>query len=305
MKHPAWPALPYEEWAPTKKTLHMCAQMIGKARLALSPPQPEWLHACLGLDGRGFTTGAMPCGERLVSMGIDLYAGALWIEESGGGRASVPLGPQRCVADIWADFRRELAGLGVRVDIWEKPQEIEDVTPFSENRHDRTLVLEHAQRFYRVLATQVGLFEEFRSRFFGRSGVPFWWGGFDLAVLLFSGRHLSAPGDRGYIMRYDLDAEHMNAGFWAGDDGNPIAGFYGYLVPRPDGCETAPVRPEHAGWVEAMEMWLMPYEAVRTSPDPRQAVLDFLDSVYQVAVTQGGWDVGAFEYVRPAPRVRG
>ena len=52
MNHDAWPALPYEAWMPTKKTLHMCAQMIGKARLALSPPQPEWLHACLYLDGR-------------------------------------------------------------------------------------------------------------------------------------------------------------------------------------------------------------------------------------------------------------
>jgi hypothetical protein len=41
----AWPALDYAEWAPTKKTLHMVAQMLGKARLAVSPPQPEWLHA--------------------------------------------------------------------------------------------------------------------------------------------------------------------------------------------------------------------------------------------------------------------
>ena len=55
-----WPALPYEQWAATKRTLHMCAQMLGKAALALAPPQPEWLHARLCLDARGFTTGAMP-----------------------------------------------------------------------------------------------------------------------------------------------------------------------------------------------------------------------------------------------------
>ena len=46
--HDAWPAMPYAEWAPTKKTLHMVAQMLGKARLALAPPQPEWLPAHLG-----------------------------------------------------------------------------------------------------------------------------------------------------------------------------------------------------------------------------------------------------------------
>ena len=70
-------------------------------------------------------------------------------------------------------------------------------------------------------------------------------------------------------MRYDLDAEHMNAGFWPGDDNSPIAGFYGYLVPRPAGCDTAPIEPEHAGWVEAMGEWMMPYEAVRTCDEPR------------------------------------
>jgi hypothetical protein len=48
MNHEAWPALPYANWAPTKKTLHMVAQMLGNARLALAPPQPEWLPAHLG-----------------------------------------------------------------------------------------------------------------------------------------------------------------------------------------------------------------------------------------------------------------
>ena len=299
MEHPAWPALPYEDWAPTKKILQMCAQMIGKARLALAPPQPEWLHASLFLDGRGLGTGAMPYGERIVSMGIDVYQGCLWIDVSGGLRATVPLGPDRCVADIWADFESRLAELGIDVRIAEKPQELADVTPFSRNTRDRTFVAEHAQRFHQVLSAIDGVFEEFRSTFFGRSGVQFWWGAFDLAVLLFSGRHETAPDDRGYIMRYDLDAEQMNAGFWPGDDNAPQPALYAYLYPRPDGCETAPVEPEHAGWVEAMEEWMLPYDAVRTCDDPRQAILDFLDSVYRVAVTQGGWDRADHEYVRP------
>ena len=299
MEHAAWPALPYEQWAPTKKTLQMCAQMIGKARLALAPPQPEWLNSCLYLDGRGLTTGPVPSGERLVSMGIDVYEGSLWIDASDGRRVFAALGPDQCVADIWADFTRGLSELGIEADIWDKPQELADVTPFSENIHDCAFVPEHAQRFYRLLATLDGIFEEFRSAFFGRSSVQFWWGACDFAVLLFNGQHAAAPDDLGYIMRYDLDAEHMNAGFWTGDDNAPQAGFYAYLVPRPDGCETAKIEPEHADWVEAMGEWMMPYDAVRTCDDPRQAVLDFLGSVYGVAVTQGGWDAEAHEYVVP------
>jgi hypothetical protein len=303
MEHSAWPALPYEEWAATKKTLQMCAQMLGKARLALSPTQPEWLHTSLQLDGRGFTTGAMPSGEHAVAMGVDVYEATLWIDVSDGRRAAVELGSGRCVAEVWSEVLRRLAEFGVDVAIWEKPQEVADATPFSENHHDCTFVPEHAQRYYRLLATLDGVFEEFRSRFFGRTGVQLWWGGFDFAVLLFSGRHEVAPDDRGYIMRYDLDAEHMNAGFWPGDDTSQQAGFYAYLHPRPDGCETAPVEPESAGWVEAVGEWMLPYESVRSCDDPRKAVLEFLGSVYEVAVTRGGWDREAFAYVAPpAPR---
>ena len=74
-----------------------------------------------------------------------------------------------------------------------------------------------------MLSAINSVFEEFRSQFFGRSGVQFWWGGFDLTVLLFNGRATPAPAGSGYIMRYDLDAEHLNAGFWAGDDERPGA----------------------------------------------------------------------------------
>ena len=303
--HADWPALPYEEWAPTKKTLHMVAQMIGKAKLALMPPQPEWLHVSLGLDSHGFTTGPMPHGARVVSMGIDVFASTLWIRSSDGGGPEVPLGPDRCVAAIWGDFRAALAGLELDIDIWEKPQEVPDVTPFSQNTHDCTLVPEHAQRFHRILSSTNAVFEEFRAQFFGRSSIPFWWGGFDLAVLLFSGRKTPAPTERGYIMQHDLDAEHLNAGFWAGDESAPQPGFYAYVVPRPAGCETASMEPPYAGWVEAMGQWLMPYEAVRTCPDPRRAILDFLIAAYRVATTLGGWDAEAHTYVRPPASRRG
>ncbi len=48
---------------------------------------------------------------------------------------------------------------------------------------DCTFVPEHAQRFHRVLASVDGVYERFRSDFFGRSGIHFWWGAFDFAVL--------------------------------------------------------------------------------------------------------------------------
>ncbi len=304
MNDEAWPAMPYAEWEPTKKTLHMVTQMLGKTRLALAAPEAEWLGTCLYLDPRGLTTGAMPLGTDVVSIGIDVYDVVIRIDVSDGRRATVSLGPERCVSDIWADFRAALDGLRIDADIWEKPQELADTTPFSENTHDCTIVPEHVQRFHRVLCAIDGVFEEFRSPYFGRTGVQFWWGGFDFAVLLFTGRRLQAPDDRGYIMRYDLDAEQMNAGFWPGDDTAPEARFWAYIVPRPDGCEVEPIRPAPAAWADAIGEWILPYEQVRASDDPRQAILDFLNSVYRVAVTNGGWDQEAQHYAPPPPAPR-
>ena len=269
----AWPALPYEEWAPTLKTLQMVAQMVGKVRLSLAPPQPEWLNACLYLDGRGFTTNAIPFETDVVSLGIDVFDSAIWIRVSDGRGATVPLGTDRSVADIWADLRAALAGLGVDVDVWDKPQETADTTPFSENTHDRTIEPDHAQRFYRVLCAVDGAFEEFRSSFFGRSSIQFWWGAFDFCVLLFSGRRAAVPDDTGYIMRYDLDAEQMNAGFWPGDDKNRRR-----RASTPTSCRDrrAARRPpfgrRHAAWEEALGEWRMSYDQVRASDDPRATV---------------------------------
>jgi hypothetical protein len=150
--HPDWPELPYSEWAPTRRTLHMATQMIGKAKLAMAPPLPEWLNARLFLDSRGFVTGPLPYGSKTVSMGIDVFESALWIASGDGRPATLPLAPDRCVAVVWSDFQAALAELGIVLDLWEKPQEVADATPFSQDRRDCTFAAEQAQRFHRILS---------------------------------------------------------------------------------------------------------------------------------------------------------
>ncbi|HUK77375.1 MAG TPA: DUF5996 family protein [Thermoleophilia bacterium] len=300
----AWPALSYEEWAPTLKTLHLHAQMLGKLKLALHPPLPEWLHAGLTLDARGVSTGPLAGDGRVVDAGIDLFDGVLWVRAA-DRTAVIALTGGRPVAEVWRAFGQALRDLGVAADLWDKPQEMPDeTTPLPANEHDRTVDLAHARRLYRVLATVHGLFDQFRAPFFGRTGVQLWWGAFDLAVLLFSGAQVTAPDDRGYIMRYDLDAQHLNAGFWPGNDAAPQAVFYAYIHPRPDGCATAAIEPPGAGWVEALGQWVLSYDDARRSGDPAAAVLGFLRSAYRVALTIGGWDEAAQRYEAPPPPPR-
>jgi Family of unknown function (DUF5996) len=300
----AWPALPYEEWAPTKKTLHLVTQMMGKVRLALAPPQPSWLHTCLYLDARGFTTGAIPLDGSVLQVGLDVYDLVIWVRIGDGRTVTIPLSPDRSIAKIWSDLLRTLADLGIQADLWDKPQEMDDTTPLGSLTAVATIVPEHAQRFFRILGSIDAVFEEFRSSFFGRSGVQFWWGGFDFCVILFTGRKVDPPDHRGYILRYDLDAEQMNAGFWVGDDAHPNPTFFAYLIPRPPGCEVAPVQPALAGWAENMDEWMLSYDHVRASADPRAEILAFLRSVYQFAVSDAGWDGESHTYVAPPPAPR-
>jgi hypothetical protein len=54
-----WPVLEWEQWRDTAETLHMYMQIVGKARLALTPIQNHWWNIAFYLTARGLTTSAM------------------------------------------------------------------------------------------------------------------------------------------------------------------------------------------------------------------------------------------------------
>jgi len=50
------PELHLADWRPTKDTLHLYCQIVGKVRLATTPPRNHWWNAPLYVDVRGLTT---------------------------------------------------------------------------------------------------------------------------------------------------------------------------------------------------------------------------------------------------------
>jgi len=272
--------------------------MMGKLRLALSPSQPEWFHASLELGARGLTTGAVPCGDRSIEVRLDIPDGALVLHASDRSSRRIPLQPGRPIAEIWADYRAALADLGVDAEMPDRPQELADTTPLSEDHRERTWDAASVASWFTAITAIRNVFDEWRSPFFGRTGVEFWWGAFDLTVLAFTGRRATPPADANFIMRYDLDAEFLALGFWPGDAQNDAL-FYGYIVPEPPGCAVRPLDAPGAGWVATMGEWVLPYEVVRSTPDPRRALLAFMQSVYRAAGALGGWDLASFRYERP------
>lgn len=271
-----WPELPYEAWQETRDTLHMYIQIVGKIRAALTPVEEDWGHAPLYVTARGVNTSPIPHPNGVFDIDIDFIDHVLSVRTTEGRVDRIRLVP-RTVAHFYAELIDVLDGAGLAVEIKAVPSDIPDGIPFAEDAVHGSYEPEWANRFWRVLVCVDRVLKEHRSHFRGKtSPVQLWWGSFDLAYCRFSGR---LP-----------DTEHAAVGFWPGDKRFPHAAFYAYTSPKPDGIEAATLEPDAAFWSNDLAEFLLPYEAVRASPDPRSALIAFLESSYRAGTECGGWD---------------
>jgi hypothetical protein len=290
----AWPALPLAAWKDTYATLHMITQVVGKVRLALSPPVNHWWGVAFYLDARGMTTSAMPYGAGTVEIRFDFIDHAVIVETSGGGVGRVPLSP-RPVAEFYREFLALLGELGIRVKIWSRPAEVPDPIPFEKDVQHAAYDAEYAQRCWRAMLSADTAFQEFRARFLGKSSPShFFWGGFDLAVTRFNGRR-SPEKIEDWLEREAYSHELISAGFWPGGSGVDGAAFYAYARPEPAGFAQRRMRPAQARYDPRLKQFLLMYDDVRAAASPKQAVLDFLQSTYEAAADLARWDRAALE----------
>ena len=69
-----WPALPQGSWSDTCATLQLWLQMVGKVRMALTPPLNHCWNVTLYPTIRGLTTTPMAHGSRRVQIDFDFGA---------------------------------------------------------------------------------------------------------------------------------------------------------------------------------------------------------------------------------------
>jgi hypothetical protein len=297
-----WPELPLDSWADTYATLHLWTQVVGKTGLAFAPMQNHWWQVALLPTARGLVTHALPVGGRTLDVEFDFVDHRLVARTSAGRRGELALAP-RTVADFYGAYVALLAGLGVALHYRAKPCEVVEAIPFAEDTRHASYDPAAARRCWQVIARSAGVLAQFRARFVGKcSPAHFWWGAFDLSCTRFSGR--TAPPHPGgfpnladWVTREAYSHECISAGWWPGTPGGPVAepAFYAYAYPEPHGCPSAPIRPAAASYHPDLREWVLPYEAVRTAPDPEATLLEFLESTYAVAADLGGWDRKALE----------
>ena len=153
-----------------------------------------------------------------------------------------------------------------------------------------------AHRWWQIVSRLAPVFAERRSSFFGKtSPVHFFWGGFDLAVTQIFGAPGAAARGATAFMREAYSHEVISHGFWPGSGPVLEPAFYAYAVPEPAGLKEAAVQPSAAYYHHELGEFILPYEAVRTAPDPVEAIRAFIDSTYDRAATLGRWDRAALE----------
>jgi hypothetical protein len=287
-----WPALPYEQWHETCDTLHAHTQVLGKLAVALAPPEPQLQHTALRLTARGWETAPLPApdGSGALVVALDLRTHEAVIENSGGYVERLPLAPDRAVGEVTREVLAAVGRCAGAVEINMTPQEVSWTVPLDEDdQHARYNPVQVAAYFNAATHAALAL-AEFRAPYRGRSTpVNAWWGSFDLAVNLFSGRPAEPPSDD-FIMRNAMDAQEVAIGWWPGDPRYERAAFYAYAHPAPEGFAAAALSPAPARWEASLGEYVLDWEDVCASREPHEVVLEFCRSAFLHACAVCGWD---------------
>jgi hypothetical protein len=291
-----WPSLALADWQDTHDTLHMWMQIVGKTRLALAPKQNHWWHVPLYVSARGLTTTPIPYGSRTFEVDFDFIDHRLTVETSEGTIREIALRPQT-VADFYREYTDVLAGLGIVVNLWPVPVEIDHPIPFLEDRLHASYDSAHAHRFFRMLVQADRIMKRFQGRFLGKtSPVHLFWGAFDLALTRFSGRRGPEHKDtEWWVLREANSHEEISVGFWPGSGTVAEPAFYAYTRPEPPGLASTAIRPAAAYYSRELGDFILPYEMVRSASSPDETVLDFYQSAYNAGADLARWDRAALD----------
>jgi len=300
-----WPDLTVERDHETLAMLHLAAQMLGKIRVAHAPWVNHGWHVALQPNARGLATlPTAASGGRTFTLTLDLcrHAIVLWISD--GGREELPLN----AGSVSALHGRLIAVLELH-DLPSSfnavPNEVPDAVPFAADEAPRDYARDSAERFRGAIAAMLPVFARFRAGFAGKaSPVHFWWGSFDLASSVFSGRKApphpgGMPGLPDRIAREVYSDAVASAGFWAGGLAAAEPFFYSYIYPEPDGYRSAGVK--HGRFDESYGEYVLPYAEVRTSNAPDRMLLEFFESAYEAGANLAKWDRAALEREPVAP----
>lgn len=286
--------IPLEAWRPTKNTLHLYCQIVGKIRLAMHPWINHWWHVPLYVTPVGLSTRTIPYSGGNFEIEFDFYDHKLLIRTSRGKCEDFALYDGLAVADFYSSLFKNLAKLGIEPEIKAVPYEAPSTTPFADDSENKSYDKEYVERFHQTLVAVDRILNEFRGRFCGKSTpVHMFWHSFDLALTRFSGKRVAPREGASMVEREAYSHEVISFGFWFGDDDLPAPAFYSYTAPEPSSLADQQLLPASAKWNESngAHLAVLMFDEARAADDPGAAVLQFLQSAYEAGARTAGWNI--------------
>jgi hypothetical protein len=294
MPHPMLAPLPYTEFKPTKVTLHLMCQIVGKIRLGYVPFRSHWWNVTLIPTPRGLSTLRMREGDTFFDIEFDFIDHVVIVRSMHAHEPKrIELHDGLSVAAFYAALFASLAELGLRPVIVDKPYGMGVETPFSTDTehasYDRVLV----RRWWEALLWSADVLDQFAAGFEAKeSPAHLFWHGFDLAMARYNGKPSTRPPSPNIVEREAYNREVIAFGFWPGDDNTPAPTYYTYTAPEPADLTKMPLAPAGAGWYPSGSGHIggLSYDAVRESADPRATLMTFLRSGFDAGVRAAKWE---------------
>ncbi len=288
-----WPSLPlYAEWSATCDTLHAHTQLLGKLSVALAAPEPQLQHAALRLSARGWETAPLPAPDHsgAIVVALDLHTHEAVVEHSDGRVRRIALTPDRPVGAVTREVLGTAEDYVGPFSIRLQPQEVAWDVALDEDDMHHTYDPVQVSRYFSAASRVALVLAALRAPYRGRSSpVNAWWGTFDLAVSLFSGRPADPPS-HDFIMRNAGDAQQIEIGWWPGDARYPRAAFFGFAAPAPANFSEAALSPSAAHWDDQLGEFILDWDDVTGASDPYGDALAFARSVVAHACALCDWD---------------
>ncbi len=299
----AWENLPelnYDEWESSRTTLHLYAQMVGKALLKLAIRRNHWWHATFKVSPRGLVSDPFPLGGGFGQFEFDLAKGAFRVLRSGRGERAFALETGLSVSDFYGSFVAAAAELDISVglDIPE-PYDHPSSIPFEKDSQHAGYEGESVSVFFEILSFSSAVLEEFASGFSGkRSPVQLFWHHLDLAVNLYSGASLGSGAGMNTSSRDAFSHEVFGAGFKSGDQFITEPYFFAYIFPADETLFANRLSDPAAYWSDKAGMYraILPYHELRRRNSFRADLLSFLRNSYEIMAAARHWDTESLKY---------
>ncbi|GHE67052.1 hypothetical protein GCM10014715_20870 [Streptomyces spiralis] len=285
----AWPELDHAELAPMVDYVNRIVQVAGKYTLD-DPFEAGWGNIVLDVTPRGLGTPTFRHQDVTFTVHYRLLDGDVVIETDRDERR-VPL-PGESVASFYRAFCEAAAELGIHRPRTSLICEIPGApATFEDDRAERTWDPHAARLMWRAENLAAGGLESWQAPFLGhRPRVGVMWGGFDLSATRHRAQPTTPPRNAPTFMQNAQLNAYVSVGFsFKNLPDRPSIGMYAYIWPQPDGLEGRSWGVEGATWNADAGLVLLPWEALRETKDPHQAIVAFGDAVYQAAVETAGW----------------